>query len=474
MVDQVVEVRRNISCKEREKVKEIVAFFGSDAISERCNLMGIKNRINSSEEITELFSRKEIDEDWSFEYLKPSDTSKLTHGYHRYPAKFIPQLVEKLLDEYITGKNAHINDPFMGSGTTIAAAISRGFRASGTDINKIAYLIAKVKSTSIEPIYLDRKIDEFIKRLEDLERIDPVIPEKNIERIDYWFREDIKVELGKILSVIYTEDDLDIRDFYLVAFSHILKNCSYWLQKSIKPTRDFKKKLPSPRELIRKHLLKMKKGNNEFYKVVPENVRRNLKEYLNIKVADARNQSVDNESVDLIITSSPYVTSYEYADLHQLSTIWLDLADNLSEYKKEFIGTACKKREDRELRSGIANDIVEKMANKNKKKAEEIKSYFLDMEEVFIESFRILKNGGRCCFVIGNTRILGVDILNAEVFAESLQHVGFEIDRIIKRRIPSKALPQKRDEKTGRFISVQNASLEAYPVEYIIIGKKEM
>jgi hypothetical protein len=52
--------------------------------------------------------------------------------------------------------------------------------------------------------------------------------------------------------------------------------------------------------------------------------------------------------------------------------------------------------------------------------------------------------------------------------------VGFTIDRIIKRRIPSKALPQRRDEKTGRFVSVQDASLEAYPVEYIIIGKKEV
>jgi hypothetical protein len=275
----------------------------------------------------------------------------------------------------------------MGSGTTIVTAISKGFKASGTDINKIAYLIAKVKSTPIEPSYLDRKISEFIRRLEDLEKVKPFIPEKNIERIDYWFREDVKVELGKILSVIYEEEDSDIADFYLVAFSHILKNCSYWLQKSIKPTRDLKKKLLSPKELIIKHLLKMKKGNEEFYKVVPKDVRGNLRKYLNIKVADARNQPVENESVDLIISSSPYVTSYEYADLHQLSTIWLGLANDLKEYKKEFIGTTCKKREDGELRSSIASDIVEKMAKKSKKKAEEIRSYFLDMEEVFVEAF---------------------------------------------------------------------------------------
>ncbi|MFA3783045.1 DNA methyltransferase [Melioribacteraceae bacterium 4301-Me] len=107
---------------------------------------------SSPEEIINLFSSKKIDEDWSFAEYKPSDTGKWTHDYHRYPAKFIPQLVEKLIDEYVPHKEAHINDPFMECGTTVVTAISRGFKASGTDINKIAYLITKVKSTAIEPI----------------------------------------------------------------------------------------------------------------------------------------------------------------------------------------------------------------------------------------------------------------------------------------------------------------------------------
>jgi DNA modification methylase len=182
---------------------------------------------------------------------------------------------------------------------------------------------------------------------------------------------------------------------------------------------------------------------------------------------------VEKDSVDLIITSSPYVTSYEYADLHQLSTIWLDLTDDLINYKKQFIGTSYKKYENRGLRSSIAMEIVHKMSKKNLKIAKEIEAFFIDMEEVFDESFRILKPGGRCCYVIGNTRLRGIDILNAEVFAESLQYSGFKLDRIIKREIPSKILPQKRDEKTGRFAKNSEANFEAYPVEYIVIGLKD-
>jgi DNA modification methylase len=457
-------------------------------IGRRVNMMPMQNQMRSTKEILQLFNTKNIDTEWSFAEYKPSDTGKWTHDYHRYPAKFIPQLVEKLIDEYITSKDitskeAHINDPFYGCGTTIVTAISRGFKASGTDINRIAYLITKVKSTPIEPTYLNQKINQFLLKIKGLEsnqktlfnivNVEPLISEKHIERINYWFTEENKIELGKILKVIYEENDERIRDFLLVAFSHILKNCSIWLQGSTKPTRDLKKIPSKPYEALRRHLKKMESGNNVFYNIVPQKVRDNLNKYLNIEIGDAKNQPVPDNSVDLIVTSSPYVTSYEYADLHQLSTIWLDLADDLTEYKKEFIGTSYKKYENKKLRSKLAKDIVSEMTEKSQKMAKEIGAFFIDMEEVFDESYRILKQGGRCCYVIGDTRLKGVDILNAEVFAESLQYSGFKLDRIIKREIPSKILPQKRDEKTGRFASNDHANSEAYPVEYIVIGLKE-
>ena len=446
------------------------------------NMVTMQAQTKSPEEILHLFNEKKIDNDWSFVGYKPSDTGKWTHSYHRYPAKFIPQLVERLIAEYVFSEEAHINDPFMGCGTTIVTAISKGFEASGTDINKIAYLITKVKSIPIEPNYLDRKIKQFFSSLGFLDgsqkslfdgRIEPLILQKHIDRINYWFTEKNKNELGKILRVIYSEEDETIKDFLLVAFSHILKNSSIWLQRSTKPTRDLKKTPIKPYDALRKHLKKMQRGNDAFYNVVPTKVRENLSKYLNIAIDDARKQPVSDDSVDLIVSSSPYVTSYEYADLHQLSTVWFDLADDLTEYKKEFIGTSYKEYENKKLRSKIAANIVVQMSKKSKKMAKEIEAFFIDMEEVFDESFRILKTGGRCCYVIGNTRLKGVDIINAEVFAESLQYSGFKLDRIIKREIPLKILPQKRDEKTGRFANNNDANSEAYPIEYIIIGLKE-
>lgn len=436
-------------------------------------------RALSPQDILDVFENTPAEEAWAFRGCTPSDTGKWTHDYHRYPAKFIPQLVERLLDEYITTPTAHINDPFMGCGTTIVTAIARGFYASGTDINRVAHLITRVKASPIEPNYLAQRIDHLFRLLDDVEhraratRIEPRVPERHIERIRYWFDESAIHDLGVLLNLIQREEDARVRDFFLVAFSHILKNCSRWLQGSTKPTRDLHKQPVAPFRAFRRHVNKMQEGNAAFYHVVPPCVRERLDAYLNIRVGDARTQPVPDASVDLIVSSSPYVTSYAYADLHQLSTLWLDLTDDLREYRKEFIGTASTAYRPRALKSTLAQKIVAQLAHRSRKMAQEVEMFFADMQEVFDESFRVLKSGGRCCYVIGNTQLKGVDILNAQVFAESLQHSGLRLERIIKREIPSKILPQKRDKKTGRFAKNQTADAEAYPVEYLVIGLKE-
>lgn len=120
--------------------------------------ISLKQNYYSPSEIIDIFKAKEIDKEWSFAGYKPSETSKMTHCYHRYPAKFIPQLVERLMDEYLSDVyEPHVNDLFMGSGTTLACAITRGYKVSCTDINYISELIMRVKNTPINPDCLGTK-----------------------------------------------------------------------------------------------------------------------------------------------------------------------------------------------------------------------------------------------------------------------------------------------------------------------------
>lgn len=441
-------------------------------------------KINLKSEILQIFDNLAEDTNWSFERLSRNDTSYATHGYHRYPAKFIPQLARRCIEEY-TQKNEIICDPFMGCGTTLVEALIFGRKCIGVDINPVAWLITKVKITPINPVKLKKEIE---KTLNDISiyteakkknqktlletNIKPIIPEN--ERIDYWFsNKEIKKELGIILGRINNIRNRDIRNFCLCAFSNILKNTSIWLMKSIKPTRDLKKIPISPYKTFRRQINMMLRGNEKLYELIPKYIRDNLKEYATAKKQDTRNLPCDDNSVSLIVTSPPYVTSYEYADLHQLTALWLEYARNVAEFREGFIGSIHKKEfVHGGIKSELAKQEIEELSKKSKRESEAVRDYFFEMQQCFEEMYRVLKVKGKTCIVIGNTELKKVPILNAEVFVEIMINLGFRIHKIVKRRIPSKILPQTRDSKTGRFTSNHKADRLAYAYEYIIMMEK--
>lgn len=92
--------------------------------------------------------------DWSFAELSRNETLWGPHGYHRYPAKFIPHLVRRIIDEFSLPGEV-VGDIFWGSGTTGVEATRTGRQFYGSDINPVACLISRAKCFPIEPKGLD-------------------------------------------------------------------------------------------------------------------------------------------------------------------------------------------------------------------------------------------------------------------------------------------------------------------------------
>ena len=422
-----------------------------------------------SQAIISLLNKTKIDHSWSFSDKTRKDTAYITHGYHRYPAKFIPQIVSRLVEKY-TKEGDFIVDPFGGCGTTLVESKVMGRPSIAVDINPVAVLITKAKITPISPDKIEKEFAILQKKLETYNE-NTKVKAREHERIDYWFKPEDKRKLAFIFAEISKIKDQDVQDFFFCGFSNILKNCSIWLQKSNKPTRDFEKKPSDPIKTFAKQIKMMLRGNTRLFQLLLE------KGYLKIpsKVVctDARTIPAKDNSISLIVTSPPYVTSYEYADLHQLTALWLEYTKDLSDFRKRFIGTSYHSKKDLILNSSIAESIREKLLDIDKKTAEEVSTYFSEMNQVFVEMKRMLKKGGKTCIVVGNTSLKGVKILNAEVFVEQLQNLGLRVVDVIKREIQSKNLPSVRDKKTGKFASITDKNkISAYPTEYILVMQK--
>ena len=408
------------------------------------------------------FADIRIELSWSFAGATIKDTAYITHGFYTYPAKFIPQLARRLIVEH-SREGELVIDPFMGSGTTLVEAMVQNRRGLGVDVNEIAALVSKVKTTPLDQARLQRAGERVLARLEDKAQ-NEALP----ERIDYWFAPDTKRKLLLLRTEILRVRDRDIKDFLLVAFAQILKSCSIWMQKSVKPTRHFDKPAVDPWQRFSLQWRRMLQRHEAFLLCL----RGKELGGAEAKNADCRRLPCKDGEAALVVTSPPYVTSYEYADLHQLPALWLGHLEELAPFRQKFIGSQGRARtHDLELESARAERIVERLGRG--KKAESVRHYFADMLESFAEMQRVLRPGGKAAIVIGNTSLQGVEILNAEVFEEQLHALGFATADIIKREIPSKMLPSVRDEKNGRFVSNGHAQKQlAYPTEYILVMEK--
>lgn len=385
----------------------------------------------------------------------------LIHKVHVYPAKF-PSLIAQKAFEYVSNYNYEVNrvaDIFCGCGTVAVEACRKGYDFYGCDLNPVAVLLAEVKTTQYKRDEIERIGKKIIDNFNRNEHKDTF--QFANERLKYWYVESQYNELYHLKQLIDTFDmSDDYHKLFLCIFSSILKPTSKWLTKSIKPQVDPNKEIHCVIETFEKQLkIFIKAIEQEDYKG------ENEVEIQRMNVLDIEKEAY----VDLVVTSPPYVTSYEYADLHQLSSLWLGYASNFTDLRKDSIGSqyGADKTIQWEL-NDTAKKITEQFPGNSQGAA--IARYYSQMENVVKICCRLLRPQGFCVFVIGDTEYKGIRIENAKSLAESMIRKGFVIQQISKRKIANKFLPSHRDAN-GKFSSNKD-DRKIYSQEYIVIGRK--
>jgi len=97
-----------------------------------------------------LYAGLDLELSWSERELPERERTKHVHRLHPYVGKFIPQLVEVLLQRYFR-PGQHVLDPFAGSGTTAVQALESGLDATAVELAAFNCLLISVKTARYEP-----------------------------------------------------------------------------------------------------------------------------------------------------------------------------------------------------------------------------------------------------------------------------------------------------------------------------------
>ncbi len=421
-------------------------------------------RVDSCNYMTVDMDNLPINNDWDGRDI----SENLMHRIHAYPAKF-PAFITTKAIQYAETNNIHVEtvaDIFCGCGTVAYETVKANRHFWGCDINPVATLIARTKSRHYDNDQLASYFEQVIKTfaLQAFDETDAIV---NNERIKYWFFLRQIEDLSKLKQTIEAVvDEENYREFFLCAFSNILKSCSRWLTKSIKPQIDPNKKPHDVMSAFKIQVKMMQKANraNEINGGLAD-----------IETTNCLTKTVEHPFVDLLVTSPPYVTSYEYADLHQLSTLWLGYTDDYRTFREGTIGSLHGENhlpEHLKHLNHTGQDIVFKLYAIDKSKCRSVSQYYIDMQNVVKKVYELIRPGGATLFVIGNTEYKGVKIDNARHLVETLLDEGFEDVEVDRRKISNKILTPYRDE-VGKFTTDKN-SRKIYSEEFIIFAKKPL
>ena len=371
---------------------------------------------------------------WDF---KEADTKEFTHCMHTYPAMMIPQVARRLI--YLYGKNAKtILDPFMGSGTSLVeASLTKHIKeAYGFDLNPLAVLIAKVKTTPLDTNILENELNKIINSKEH-----NGLPK--FKNLDFWFKTEVIDKLATLKTAINKITNKDVKDFFQVVFSETVRNVSNTRKGEFKLYRMNK-------ENIDKHnpdvFAEFTKIANKNISGMEEYTQSNNSTKINYFLSSTMNQlPIKENSVDLLVTSPPYgdsKTTVAYGQFSRLALQWLDY-DKANVLDKSLLGGMPSKNLGVYIESPNLIETIDKIAQIDQKRAKEVLSFFEDFDKCVVQIDKVMAKNSHICFVVGNRTVKGINIPTDKIMTEMFMAVGnYKYITTHTRNIPNKRMPK--------------------------------
>jgi DNA modification methylase len=275
----------------------------------------------------ELYATLDLDLSWSEAALPERERTKHVHRLHPYHGKFIPQLVEVLLDRYVAA-GGNVLDPFGGSGTTLVQSLESGYDATGVDIAAFNCLLMRVKTARYDLAELRAELIAACARIDSLAPRRARVPRRRYLRD--WYAPQAAAELFAFRDLIPEYRNADVLRVVLSRAARSSRRAAhfdleaprepqigeYWCHKHRRTCRP----VESAAGFLRRYTLDTLARIEEFALV------RDVEREARVIHGDSRDAQLGGP-FDAVLTSPPYPGLIDYHEQHRYAYELLGLDD---------------------------------------------------------------------------------------------------------------------------------------------------
>jgi SAM-dependent methyltransferase len=361
---------------------------------------------------------------------------------HPFPARMAPGIALAAMPA--DSDQLRVLDPMMGSGTVLAMARARGHRGFGFDLDPLAVLISKVWTTANDPEEVREASNEVLTGAKDLfsgiseeDAYPPHADEETRNFLTYWFDPQARRQLTALSNCIACIPQDITRNVLWCAYSRLIitKQAGASLARDLAHSRPHRfyaeaplkpfEKFPASVERVLANTISAKSGDRG---PAPT-----------IHLGDARKLPVESGSIDLVLTSPPYLNAIDYLRCSKFSLVWMgESVSGLRQVRCDSVGAEAAKNstaDDPEVaRVMKAMKLKPRLAPQQERI---LGRYIDDMRDAISEVGRVLADKGKAVYVVGENTVRGTYIRNSTVLCELAEMAGLTLDSRRTRTLPA-------------------------------------
>ena len=380
----------------------------------------------------------------------------LVHRWYPFVEGYSKEFIEDILQELSFTPQVAM-EPFCGSGTTPVELQNHNIKCYSFEVSPFMHLLAKVK---LERTYDEKTLTYYrdkvaglldnplpnVRMLEPVPFGDTVVHKEGMKK---WNFHD--TSLDGILDIRYAIriviDDDRYKNLFTIALASIILQASNMFRngKCLSYKKGWEDRIISRDEIHRLFL-------EQIDTVIAEDVRILSSQHTAVRNADIccfgdvrkSIECVDDNSLDLIITSPPYLNSRDYTDIYMLELKVLQLVnshEDLQKLRKSTIRShvQVKYSEVKPINNPRLIKCLSDMKNTQTKSwnpdiPNMVCGYFEDMQQLFSEFSRKMHQGGVIYFNVANSAYFGVEVPVDYIICDIAENCGFKVREIRKAR----------------------------------------